>query len=362
LDLFSQAFKQSEKIVFVIGQLPPNQELDNLLEKLLQMQQVVVLADVVSNQQHRSMVPNFDAIIQYADENLLNELAPDMLISTGGSLVSKALKNWLKNSQPTWHFRISEEAKPINTYGNLTHSIRCSIQLLLSRFLELDSINEVQPASYFLKWSQMSSKTKALQQTFFEDHKWSEPYVFALLLSALPSKAILHIGNSGSIRFASWLGLNGFSGKVFGNRGTSGIEGSVSTAVGAAIANPEQPVYLICGDLSFFYDSNALWYNTLPTNLKIIVMNNGGGKIFEWIEGPSKFPEYLDFFTTSHQRSISSLSAHFGIACITCNTLANFETAFNQLKQIRQSAVLELVFDSAINTEQIKKFKSIQLN
>ena len=361
LDQFSQAFKQAQKIVFLIGQVPPNQELNKLLHSFTQLQQVVVLADIVSNQQECSMAPNFDAIIQYADEDLLNELAPDMVISTGGPLVSKALKNWLKNCTPTWHFRISEEIKPINTYGNLTHHIRCSIQLLLSRFLELYSIQEAKASPYFLKWIDKSRQTQDLQKKFFESHIWSEPYVFNKLLNALPSDSILHIGNSGSIRFASWLGLGSFTGQVFGNRGTSGIEGSVSTAVGAAIANPLLPVYLICGDLSFFYDSNALWSNALPANLKIIVMNNGGGKIFEWIDGPSRFPEHLDFFTTPHQRSISSLSQHFGITCLTSDSIATFDSAINQLKQFHQTAVLELVFDTHINTDQIKKFKSIQL-
>ena len=361
LDLFSMAFKQSKKIVFLIGQTPPNTELDHLLKKLSKTQQVVILADVISNQHQHSIAPNFDALIQYTNQELLNELAPDMLVSTGGPLVSKALKNWLKNCQPIWHFRISEELKPINTYGNLTHSIRCSIQLLLTRFLESNSLQENESNTFYLKWMEYAQKTALLQAALFESKTWSEPCVFSKLLKALPSNSILHIGNSGSIRFASWLGLSGFKGQIFGNRGTSGIEGSVSTAVGAAIAQPESTVYLICGDLSFFYDSNAMWLTALPSNLKIIVMNNGGGKIFEWIEGPSKFPEHLDFFTTPHQRSISGLSANFGITCITCHAESDFDLKLEQLKQFQQTAVLELVFDAQINTEYIQKFKSIQL-
>ncbi len=361
LDQFAQAFKQAKKIILVLGQHNTDIELETILARFSKLEQVVLLADVVSNQHLQSVVPNFDAVVQYASPELLHTIEPDMVISSGGPLVSKALKIWLKSIKPQWHFRISEELKPINTYGNLTHFIRSSLPVLLTRFLETAHSIEPITESYSKQWEQLGEKALSLQQALFSQQKWSEPFAVSSVLKAIPTGSILHIGNSGSIRFASWLGLNGFNGKVFGNRGTSGIEGSVSTAIGAAIANPSAIHFLICGDLSFLYDTNAWWLSKLPQNLKIVVLNNVGGKIFEWIEGPSRFPEHLNFFTTPHHRNIAQTLATFGIQCTTCKSLDAYNLALSSFIQSKQTHVLELVFDTEINLSAIQQFKSIQL-
>lgn len=361
LDQFSQAFKQAKKVLLIVGQQTPDTELSDVLHQFSKFEKVVLLADVVSNQQQNSVVPNYDAIIQYASPELLQTMAPDLIVSSGGPIVSKALKLWLKGLKPQWHFRVSEESKPINTYGNLTHFVRSSLQVLLTRFLEINTSSLTNLSNYAEQWIQLGTKVNELQQAFLSKHIWSEPFVVDRILKSIPEGSLLHIGNSGSIRFASWLGLKGFLGKVYGNRGTSGIEGSMSTAIGAAIANPNAPVFLICGDLSFLYDTNAMWLNSMPQNLKIIVLNNAGGKIFEWIEGPSKFPEHLDFFTTPHSRSIAQTIAAFGIQCITCKSEFEFENALDGFIQSNQTEILELVFDTQINLSAIQEFKSIQL-
>lgn len=361
LDLFAQAYKQANKVVIVLGQQAPSEALENILSQFSKLDKVVLLADVVSNQHQQSVVPNFDAVVQYASIELLQSIEPDMVISSGGPMVSKALKLWLKSINPQWHFRISEESKPVNTYGNLTHFIRSSLPVLLAKFLESKLSNEPNVAAYSQKWMQLGLKANALQQAVFAQQGWSEPLAVSSVLKVIPTGSVLHIGNSGSIRFASWLGLNGFAGKVFGNRGTSGIEGSVSTAIGAAIANPSVTHFLICGDLSFLYDTNAWWLNTLPQNLKIVVLNNVGGKIFEWIEGPSRHPEHLHFFTTPYHRSIAQTLATFGIQCTTCQSTEAFNQALTSFIQSNQTHVLELLFDAEMNLSIIQQFKSIQL-
>ena len=117
----------------------------------------------------------------------------------------------------------------------------------------------------------------------------------------------MQIGNSSAIRYAQLIDIHP-SIEVFCNRGTSGIDGSTSTAIGAAVANNKQTI-LITGDISFFYDSNGLWNNYIPKNFKIVLINNGGGGIFRILPGHNETPVFNTFFETSH--------------CLTAEKLAN---------------------------------------
>jgi 2-succinyl-5-enolpyruvyl-6-hydroxy-3-cyclohexene-1-carboxylate synthase len=97
----------------------------------------------------------------------------------------------------------------------------------------------------------------------------------------IPAGSQLHLANSMAVRYANYLHLPNINEvEVFANRGTSGIDGCVSTAVGAALATDAQ-VYLLVGDVAFFYDRNALWNNFLPSNLTIILENNSGEEFSE---------------------------------------------------------------------------------
>ena len=98
---------------------------------------------------------------------------------------------------------------------------------------------------------------------------------------------VIHFGNSMAIRWAGLLSQLPSKSEIHCNRGTSGIDGCLSTAVGHALASPQKTHWLFIGDLSFFYDSNGLWLPVLPENLKIIVLNDGGGGIFHVIKGPN---------------------------------------------------------------------------
>jgi 2-succinyl-5-enolpyruvyl-6-hydroxy-3-cyclohexene-1-carboxylate synthase len=103
----------------------------------------------------------------------------------------------------------------------------------------------------------------------------------------------------------------------YSNRGVSGIDGCLSSAVGTAFAS-KKTVISILGDLSFIYDSNALWNNQLPDNLRIIVINNSGGDIFNLIEGTTKQPEIKKYLIADHTASIQKLAEAFNLDYFCC--------------------------------------------
>jgi 2-succinyl-5-enolpyruvyl-6-hydroxy-3-cyclohexene-1-carboxylate synthase len=138
-------------------------------------------------------------------------------------------------------------------------------------------------------------------------------YLLWVIFNHLPHNINLHLANSMSVRWAGMFAacLVGKNINVYANRGTSGIDGCTSTALGAAIASPHRQNVLITGDLAFVYDSNALWNKYNPDNLKIIVLNNGGGGIFSKLDAAHQ-PEFNDYFFTPNTAHIDSLCAGFG--------------------------------------------------
>jgi 2-succinyl-5-enolpyruvyl-6-hydroxy-3-cyclohexene-1-carboxylate synthase len=362
LDELKGAWLKAQRKLVIVGLGPEDKSLGLALNKIVNQSDVVILADIVSNQLESSNIKNFDALVQYADSEILKSLEPDLIISIGGPLVSKSLKNWLKSCKPEWHFRIATETNTINTYQNLTEFIRAVPVEFLNAFIAITRFNKPSSRQYSGLWKIYSEKTQEIQKEYLKNVVWSEPYAIDFLLKSIHGPAQIQLANSGSIRFVSWLANVPADISVFGNRGTSGIEGSVSTAIGAALINPEETVVLICGDLSLLYDRNAFWQNELPLNLKIVLLNNFGGRIFEWIDGPSSQPDYLEFFTTPHNRNIEFLTAEFRIPHYICKSANEMtEKLVSFLSPDTGLAIMELQFEYIENLEAIRLFKSLQI-
>jgi 2-succinyl-5-enolpyruvyl-6-hydroxy-3-cyclohexene-1-carboxylate synthase len=141
------------------------------------------------------------------------------------------------------------------------------------------------------------------------------------------------------------------------NRGTSGIDGSTSTAVGAAIANPSQQHYLVSGDISFLYDSNALWMADFPKNLKIIVVNNQGGGIFKIIPGPAVSNQGKKYFESTHNQKAEPIAKAFGITCKSVVEKSDlFETLEDFFTPNSSTQLIEIHTDSEQNPKDLHYF------
>jgi 2-succinyl-5-enolpyruvyl-6-hydroxy-3-cyclohexene-1-carboxylate synthase len=144
--------------------------------------------------------------------------------------------------------------------------------------------------------------------------------VFQNIQDFLPEDRILHLANSSVVRYAQLFDpLPGV--RYESNRGTSGIDGSTSTALGAAIVNPSKQHVLISGDISFLYDSNALWYEPFPRNFKMIVIQNYGGGIFKIIPGPADSKQREKYFEAKQVKSPASIAQAYGLQTKTISSL-----------------------------------------
>ena len=145
--------------------------------------------------------------------------------------------------------------------------------------------------------------------------------------------------------------------RCFSNRGTSGIDGTLSTAVGAALSTGE-PTTVITGDLSFFYDSNALWITPFPQNLKIILINNKGGSIFRIIDGPSGIEELEPFLEAKHNLNAEYIAKTFGIHYTFCDNQIDLSNALKEIfnNHFQKASLLEVSTENELNPEILKLY------
>jgi 2-succinyl-5-enolpyruvyl-6-hydroxy-3-cyclohexene-1-carboxylate synthase len=352
-----EAWRQSKKKLVLIGQMPCDGPLNGALQELQHHDDVVLICDVLSNEYGFNTASQFDYLLQRADEKTLTELEPDCILSLGGPVLSKSLKLWLQKIKPATHVRFNANAEQVDTYKNATKHIEGNPSSLLFQ-LGLSSKGKT-ISRYKQFWLVANAVVAHYTENFISANTWSELHALHETLKRIPDAANVQVGNSSIIRYLSNLGAIHPSWVMNGNRGTSGIDGCTSTAVGAAMVN-NRPTYLLTGDIAFLYDRNALW-NTLTHNLKIIVFNNGGGGIFQLIDGPRKHKKQLEYFTTPHSHSIKQIAFQNELQYYLCKEKSDFKKCETFFSSISTPGILEIAVDMELNTRIFQQFKSLPL-
>ena len=200
-----------------------------------------------------------------------------------------------------------------------------------------------------------------MRDAFIKEADFSDLSVYNQIKSHLPKDSVVHLGNSSPVRY-SLICEAGKEVEYCGNRGTSGIDGSLSTAVGFA-SNSEKINTIVLGDLSFFYDSNALWNNYIKKNLRIIVVNNGGGNIFGLIKGPSDSPAFEEHFLTKNERKAEGIAKAFNLDYFKAENAKELDKALESFYSDKQdgAALLEVFTDAETNTKMFRSlFKKVK--
>lgn len=207
--------------------------------------------------------------------------SPDLLITCGGDVISKRLKKLLRSHPPKAHWHISADGEVVDSFGALTRVLEGDA----NEFWDLlEAFAEEGDEDYRSRWQ---SEPKPLP---LDDDERSGMRWVGELMANLPEGSVLHLGNSSAVRYAQLFPLPAGVHKVLCNRGVNGIEGSVSTAAGYAMAEPERLHFLIIGDLSIFYDLNGLLQAQQCPNLRILLLNNQEGGIFGTLPGMPDCP------------------------------------------------------------------------
>ncbi len=342
-------FLQAQKILLVIGQRNCSAKFDKNLQELLKDKRVAAVAEPIANLSAVSDIVHADLVLATKHARNTN-LKPDLLIYVGGQVVSTRLKKYLRDLKDVPQWRVSPDATHIDTFKHVNTIFESGdnnfIEALLSHTSSVQS-------TYQKTWQDAYSQAMDVFNTEVKTIDFSDIYAFSKLTSAIEKEDIVFVGNSSVIRYYQL-----FPGKakaVFANRGTSGIDGCVSTAVGIASAT-DRKVYLLVGDLSFLYDSNGLWNNNLPENLKIVVFNNNGGGIFSLIDGPRQQESYAGFFATPHQVDLLKMCEAYHLKYYFCGTPADLEKILPEYKASKTKCLLEIRTPENLNPSIFHKF------
>jgi 2-succinyl-5-enolpyruvyl-6-hydroxy-3-cyclohexene-1-carboxylate synthase len=216
-----------------------------------------------------------------------------------------------------------------------------------------------QDESYLTDWLTEERRAKRIISGYWQNlTSLSDLTAVLFIVNELPTNCQLHVANSMPIRYVNFLGIDKEGVKVFCNRGTSGIDGCVSTAIGAAMIT-DQPVFLLVGDVAFFYDRNGFMQESLPANLKIVLLNNAGGTIFRMIDGPAKQPELETYFETKHNFNARRTAEDSNISYFHCSEeLVQLTNIWQEFVHSESIALLEIKTNSEYNTTVLKGLKS----
>ena len=354
LDNFYKAINKASKIMILIGVSDGNILSKKSIQKINSCSSIIVMKEHTSNVFDESFISNIDRLIgpielQSNSDSLFDELSPEIVISLGGMIVSKKIKSFLRNYKPRKHFHIGNNISKDSFYSGVEH-----INTTANKFFENIDLNK-SDSKYFEKWNQLDYSKLDLHNRYMKVINFSDLKVFEILTNWIPKKYNIQVANSTPIRYFQLFDLKNKN-LMFANRGTSGIDGSTSTAIGSSVQN-DSPVLLVTGDLSFFYDVNALWNNHIPKNFRIIIINNSGGGIFKILPGFKENNLFSEFIETQHNLSARLIAKMFNFNYTRVSTKFGLNLYLRTFfKNSKKPKILEIKTSSVKSTKILKEY------
>ena len=340
-------WNSAKKKLVLVGVNDPNTIDATVIEHLANDPSVVVMTETTSNLHHKTFLNSIDTIITPFTHEDFEAYRPEILLTFGGMVVSKRVKAWLRKYSSAEHWHI-DPLRAYDTFGNLTKHFEVDANSLLKDFLPQTIKVE---SDYHQTAQGLNAFRKVKHEEYLAKIPFSDFKAFEVVLPMLPENSQLQISNSSAIRYLQLFNVKE-SVEVFCNRGTSGIDGSSSTAIGAAVASKKETI-LITGDISFLYDSNALWNSYIPKDFKIIVINNGGGGIFRILPGHNETPVFNTYFETTHKLTAEHLAKMYGFSYQKAADETGLKTELNTFMQIGEQPKILEVFTPMLENDKI---------
>ncbi len=362
-------WEASERTLIVVGQHTYRADLQAVLAQISRDLGVPVLGEIISNLGCNDLfISQSDTILGRADEALRERLRPDLLLTLGKSSLTRNLKTYLREYPAARHWHLQPHGdRIIDSFQSLTTRIPVEpVYFLTKLFADLDYQHfregvdpDEAPADYLREWQTAEAAARRTVAQSLAGSPLTDWVATGAVLEALPVDSHLHLANSMPVRYANLCGLEARQQvRVWANRGTSGIDGCLSTAVGAACQTTAIVTVLI-GDIAFFYDRNGLWQNDLPRNLRVVLLNNAAGHIFRMIGGSSEQPELETYFETPHTLTAERTCADHGLAYQrVADTAALTEALTTFFAPADRPKLLEITTDKHLNAELFNAYKN----
>ncbi len=337
-----------QRRMVVVGQMSLIYLFDKRYVKML-YKHFAWFAENISNQTVPGQpIRNIDPLLCSMNNEEQEKMRPELLITYGGHIISKRLKNFLRRHPPIEHWHISPDGEVVDLFGSLTTVIEMDPFEFLERIAPM---MDNRPPEYPRGWE---ARSKAVPDV---DFPYSEMSAIGKIITRLPSPCSLHLANSSTVRYAQLFNVPADV-EILSNRGTNGIEGSLSTALGYATVS-EKLNFIIIGDLSFFYDMNALWIPNYGSNVRILLLNNSGGEIFHALPGLELHENARRFVTATHQANAKAWAEDRGFEYLSAHNDAELSAAatyFTQPEITQKPLLLEVFTEKNPDIELLKNY------
>jgi 2-succinyl-5-enolpyruvyl-6-hydroxy-3-cyclohexene-1-carboxylate synthase len=356
---FKKQWQKAEKKMVLVGVNHPKKVDQQWLDLIADDPSVILMTETTSNLGSPNAINSIDTLIaplENGNTDFFNTLKPQILLTFGGMVISKKIKKLLRDFSPKDHWHV-DPFRAYDTYYCLTQHFPISVNSFFSQLFEGYQVPQSNYKSLILDQYLVQ---RHLGNSYLRQIPFSDLKAFETIFSNLPKQLHLQLANSSTVRYAQLFEMPQLA-EVFCNRGTSGIDGTTATAVGASLIN-QSPSLLLTGDLSFFYDVNGLWNDHIPSNFRVIVINNQGGGIFRILPGEKDSSKYDTYFETIHGRNARQISKAFGFQYKAAKSNMGLKWVLKSFfKPSRLPIILEIKTPRKINdTILLNYFKAMQ--
>ena len=300
------------------------------------------------------VISTYDAFL--ADKELWPVLKPDCVIQFGQIVVSKRVQQMVASWDKVEYIEVNPTMDSMNPTGKTTIHMQASIDMFTHLYAVKNESN-----AYLNRWQSLEVAGKAQLSTAIEEPSCFEGRTIRELQQHIPDNSQVLVANSMTIRDFDYFWFSGESDAVlYGNRGVNGIDGTVSTALG--LATNGKSTYLVTGDLSLFHDLNGLAIaKTHNLNLTIILHNNDGGGIFEYL--PQKGTKHFDYlFSTSQGLDYSGAANLYGCDYTKLSRPDEFADVLTKANQEKGVHIIEIPTNREYSRQLHKKYTKVSVD
>lgn len=349
---YAEEISQYEKVLVIIGENTFfDEETSNYLDEFALKNNVVVSAESVANTCCSSAKNTYRLIEHTLMADYLKMYKPDLVISLGGNYTSYEIKSLLILSSFE-HWWIDPAGAVCDAWRKISRIFECSPLFFFKKLCEVHRSNNKR-SQYSTSWMNGLSNIEIP----VNKEEFTSLYVANELSKNLDNCSLLHLGILNSTRLMQYFDIPKEV-RVYSNLGALGIDGSLSSFLGQASVNDKGISLCLIGDLSFIYDINSLCINGFPNNIKIVLLNNGGGSEFHLNTGIKAIPMIDDYISAGHNHKVREWIKSLGFAYFTARNVEDFQSEFKSFLTCDTAAFFEAITDIELDSLAVKKVQT----
>lgn len=320
------------KVMLVAGYGIPDDKLSSAVRKFASLPNVVVMAETIANlHDPQPLSTMIDAALCEMSDEEKERMRPDIVISIGGALVSRMLKQYLRDYPPRRHWSVGHSNYFCDCFKALTERIDVSPAYFINQLYGAIRKSRLKTqTAYSEEWQTIRKAASKASQDYIDRSPWSDLKAYDYILRHYKFDN-LFVSNGTSIRYSQLIPHTCHA--EYCNRGVSGIDGSTATAVGGAETYIGKTT-LLTGDMSFLYDSGASTFAQMMLSMRIIVIDNDGGGIFRFVKSTSGIPQEIqkEYFCVDHLLDIESIALGYGLEVAVANDINDLKRGLKWLE------------------------------